>query len=273
MRKERHRRVPVIAFLLAISFLPAAPAEPSFLAWTDEQKEHFLRNAEVIDSERLNIGITGSSRLTLKLDGVEHAAHFQSVNERALTKETAMGLELHFADSYKFNIAAYRLDRLLELEMIPVSIERRYEGKTGAFTWWVDDVLMMEKERYLNDIEPPDQRRWNEQIYRVRVFNELVYNMDPNLGNILITKDWEVWMIDFTRAFRPFKRIREEKNLEKIDRRLLAALEGIEEGEVRSALDGLLTGIELDGLLARRDLIVEFFKSRAEEEGGTAVYY
>ena len=36
----------------------------------------------------------------------------------------------------------------------------------------------------------------------MNVFQELIYNTDPNLGNMLITNDWQVKIIDFTREFR-----------------------------------------------------------------------
>ena len=83
----------------------------------------------------------------------------------------------------------------------------------AAVTWWVDDVQMTERRRYAKKIEPPDKARWNDQIYQVRVFNELVYNTDPNQGNLLITNEWKIVLIDFTRAFRTHKKLRHPMNL------------------------------------------------------------
>ncbi len=85
-------------------------------------------------------------------------------------------------------------------------------------TWWVDDVQMTERRRYAKKIEPPDKARWNDQIYQVRVFNELVYNTDPNQGNLLITNEWKIVLIDFTRAFRTYKKLRHPMNLSRIHR-------------------------------------------------------
>jgi hypothetical protein len=39
-------------------------------------------------------------------------------------------------------------------------------------------------------------------MYRIRVFDELVYDRDPNLTNVLIGEDWTVWRVDFSRAFQ-----------------------------------------------------------------------
>jgi hypothetical protein len=86
--------------------------------------------------------------------------------------------------------------------MIPVSVERKVGGKTSAITWWVDDVMMDEMKRTNKKIDPPDRDIWNKQMYVVRVFDQLIYNTDRNLGNLLIDKNWRLWMIDHTRAFR-----------------------------------------------------------------------
>jgi hypothetical protein len=49
--------------------------------------------------------------------------------------------------SYKFNIAGYRLARLIGIENTPVYIERKVGGKTCSVSWWVDDVMMDEADR------------------------------------------------------------------------------------------------------------------------------
>jgi hypothetical protein len=108
--------------------------------------------------------------------------------------------------------------------MVPVSVERKVEGRTGSLTWWTDNLYMTEKERHEKNIFPPNQDEWNDQIYQVRVFTELIYNTDPNLGNLLITRDWKLWMIDFSRAFRLHKKLKNQKNLVCIDRHVYSGL-------------------------------------------------
>jgi hypothetical protein len=61
---------------------------------------------------------------------------------------------------------------------------------------------MDEVDRVQKKITAPDTDKWNEQMYRVRVFDELIYDTDPNLTNVLIGEDWTIWRIDFGRAFR-----------------------------------------------------------------------
>ena len=117
--------------------------------------EEFLKTADVVRAEPVGKGVTETWRLTLKDGEITHDASFQSVDERAPAKDLGGGrTEVNFVDSYRYNIAAYRLARLLGLDdMVPASVERKWRTKTGAFTWWVDDVLMDEdemKEKGLN---------------------------------------------------------------------------------------------------------------------------
>jgi hypothetical protein len=44
-------------------------------------------------------------------------------------------------------VNAYRIDRLIKLNMVAVAVARRYNGKPAAFSWWVDDVKGDELQR------------------------------------------------------------------------------------------------------------------------------
>jgi hypothetical protein len=239
--------------------------------WSFEQKEQFLAQAKVVERKTLSEGITQSSKLTLNDGETTHAAHLQTIDEYKSQFQSMNGTELNFRDCYKFNIAAYKLDRMLGLNMVPVSVERKVEGMTGAVTWWVDDILMMERKRFKKKISPPDNDAWNNQMHRVRVFNELIYNTDANLGNLLITHDWDLWMIDFTRAFRLHKKLRNEDNLQRIDRELLERLKALDEQELANELYPCLRKGEVKALVARRDRIVEHFENRIAQLGEAAV--
>jgi hypothetical protein len=238
---------------------------------TDQEKEEFLLKAKIISTKGINVGVTGTTRMTMSDGKLTHDAHLQCIDVSKTRYQTPSGTELNFRDCYKFNIAAYKLDRMINLNMVPVSVERRCEGKVGSVTWWIDDVLMMERKRYTQKIKPPNQAAWNDQIYQVRVFNELVYNVDPNLTNLMITNDWKVRMIDFSRAFRLHKKLRNEKNLVKIDRRVYDGLKGLDPVVVRRELSPLLKKGEINALMARRDKIVEFFDKQIAKKGEAAV--
>ena len=72
---------------------------------------------------------------------------------------------------------------------------------------------MTERDRLAKKTASPDAEAWNRQMYIVRVFDELIFNFDRNLGNLVIDRDWRIWMIDHTRAFKIFKEIKAPKNL------------------------------------------------------------
>jgi len=249
-----------VSILLWSSLLSAQPAAGTM---TRAEQEHFLLTARITNIRAGKGGITGTRRATLVDGAITHDAHIQTIDESKTRFEGANGTEINFRDTYKFNIAAYRLDKLLDLRMIPPSVERNVEGATAAVTWWVDDVLMEEGQRAKKGVEPPDGDYWNNQMYIVRVFDQLISNTDRNLGNLLITKDWKLWMIDHTRAFRTRTTLLAPKNLTRCDRVLLAAMKRLDEKELHRELDQYLRKAEITALLKRRDQIVAAFEKAA----------
>jgi hypothetical protein len=237
------------------------------------EMEEFLTKAKVVARKNLSMGITNSQRGTLDDGRLKHDAHIQTVDIQKATFQTASRTEFNFRDSYKFNMAAYELDKLLELNMVPVSVERKVGGNMAAVTWWVDDALMTELDRHKKKMEPPDLKSWNPQMYVCRVFDQLIYNTDRNLGNLVITKDWKIWMIDHTRAFRTMQDLPAPENLVQCDRKLLAKLRGLNKDILTKGLERYLTSIQIDGLLARRDKIVKFFDEKVAQKGEAATLF
>lgn len=270
----------VVTFSLLVylrMFLPVndflAQAENAPVSLSREQKEEFLVSAPILRIRRIPEGFTRPFRATLGKGPLTHDAKIQTIDQFKSIHQMPTGREANFIDSYKHNIAAYRLDKLLDLGMVPVTVGRKVRRKAASVTWWVDDVLMVEKERVRKKIRPPNAQNWNEQLYAVRIFDELIFNMDRNLGNLVITKDWKVWMIDHTRAFRFHKKLRNSKNLVKCDRQLLAALRGLAYESLAKELSAYLNKAQIRALVARRDRIVKFFDRAIEQKGEDAVVY
>ena len=260
--------------VLACVILPIAGRAADNTPLTKEQVKQFLQTAEVIKSKPSSKGITHPWRLTLSNGAITHDASFQSIDEHKSEMKLASGkVEIDFVDSYKYNIAAYQLAELVGLDdMLPVYVERKWQGKTGSLSWWLpakmDDVERVEKK-----IEPPDPDKWNKQMYRIRVFDELVYDTDPNLTNVLIGEDWSVWRVDFSRAFRKNKDLRAPKNLVKCDRQLLEKLKALKADELAGETKGYLTKDEVNAVMARRDKIVATFQSLIAEKGEKEILY
>jgi hypothetical protein len=257
--------------LLAVSQM-ALGQEPD-KHYTRAEMEDFLMRANVVDKKEIGVGVTNSMKATLSDGKIEHLAHIQTIDEAKNEFKTTRGVELNFKDTYKYNIAAYRLDKIMDLNMIPVSIERKVGGKSCAVTWWVDDKMFDEVDRVKQGVKPPDLDAWNKQMYVVRVFDQLIDNTDRNLGNLVIDKQWRMWMIDHTRAFRTPTKLRNEANLVMCDRRVLASMKKLDQDTLEEQLRPYLTKTEIKSMLARRDKIVKFFADAVAEKGESAVLY
>ena len=145
------QRVAAVA-LLAIACTAALHAQqtataPAPAVFTPEQMEVFLLNATIIRMRPASEGVTRSRRATLSDGTLTHDAHVQIVDESRALFDAGKYSEVDFKDTYRYNIAAYRLARLLELDNVPMSVERQVEGRRAAVTWWNDDVMMDECDR------------------------------------------------------------------------------------------------------------------------------
>lgn len=261
----------IVVAVICAAILPAAADDTPL---TKDQIKVFLRTAKIINEKASSKGVTHPWRLTLTDGSITHDASFQSIDERTPAKKFESGrLEFGFVDSYKYNIAAYQLAELLGVEdMLPVYVERKWQGKTGSISWWLP-VKMDEADRAQKKIAAPDTDKWNNQMYRIRVFDELVYDEDANLTNVLIGEDWTIWRVDFTRAFRTTKDLHDPKNLVKCDRQLFDKLKSLTFDAVAEKTKPYLTKSEVKGLMVRRDKIVAAFQTLIAEKGEQEVLY
>jgi len=236
--------------------------------------KQFLLNARVVNSRQSSKGITNPWRLTLSDGTVTHEASFQSVDEHKTKMEFDDGhIELDFVDSYKYNLAAYKLAEILGLEdIMPVYVERKWNGRSGSLSWWLP-VKMDEGERRKQKLSAPNTDKWNQQMYRIRVFDSLVYDTDANLTNVLIGQEWQIWRVDFSRAFRTFKDLRNPKDLVQCERDLWARLQKLDSNDVLQKTKPFLTRSEVQALMGRRDKIVAYFQKMIAEKGESNVLY
>ena len=110
-------------------------------------------------------------------------------------------------------------------------------------------------------------------MYAVRMFDQLIDNTDRTGTNLLITSDWNIWMIDHTRAFRTRKSLRTPKDLEWVDRNMLERLRELDEATLTELLSDYLTGSEIEGVAVRAELICQVFDERIAELGAGSVLY
>jgi hypothetical protein len=259
------------AACLVCGLFAVAGDEPNL---TKEQIKHFLATAEVVKSHQSKKGSTNTSRLTLSDGTITHDASFQPIDEHKREMKWASGVvEMNFVDSYKYNIAAYALAEMLGIDdMLPVYVERKYDGKKGSLSWWLP-VKMDEAERYKQKIAVPDPDAWNNQMHKIWIFDQLISDRDANLTNLLIGENWQIWRIDFSRAFRLNKEPKDNKELVRCDRQLFQELKALDGNAVAEKTKGYLTKDEVEAVMMRRDKIVAYVQKLIAEKGEKEVLY
>lgn len=274
--KPAARAAIILGLALSAGPLPAGQLTPEDVA-DRVRREDFLATAEVASSERLtgSEAVTQPWVLTLKKGGETHRALWKDVEGR-------LG---GFIDNWHYEIAAYRMDLLLGLHMVPPTIERRYRGNRGSCQFWVENAMTL-KEKEARKIKTPSIKifGWNRATYLQRAFDNLIANEDRHSKQLLITSDWRLLLIDHSRSFRSSRRFSNElifseksregpKLMRELPRAFVERLRGLDAASVRGAVGEYLTDHEIAALLARRDLILEEIARLVAGFGEDSVLY
>jgi len=250
-------------------------AKPYGLLLNGEEAEAFLRTARVVAKKPIGVGITNSHRVTLN-DGVRTLrAAWKTIDTSKLgiTQMEGGGFQVDFRDTYKFEIAAYELDKLVGLDLVPPTVERQIKDERGSLQLWVEGV-MTEADRTKQKIKIPDPDRWNAQLYKLRLLHQLTYDTDHNnIRNVLVDPAFRVYAIDFSRAFRKYHTLLVEKDLTRFSRSALEGLRRLDQPVLVTKLGRWLTGPEIVALLKRRDRILALAQRLVAEKGEKTVLY
>ncbi|MBN2198463.1 MAG: hypothetical protein JW747_01285 [Candidatus Aminicenantes bacterium] len=242
--------------------------------------EEFLKTAEIVKWEEVGEGVTKPIRLTLRKDGLE---------ARGLWKNPS-GKRSGFLEGWQYEIAAYEIDKLLGLGMIPPTVEREFQGRRGSLQFWVSvkhSLLKVMEERI-----PVPETAWdgiNRMKYIIRAFDSLIANEDRTQQNLLYTEDWRTIAIDHSRSFRSsrrhFKRLMNGRNGIKsgddgrpflfrlLPRAMVEAIRGLDRAKLDQAVGPFLTETEIQAVLARRRLLLDEIALMIKEQGEDRVLY
>jgi hypothetical protein len=237
-----------------------------------DEQERFLQNAKIVSRKVVSTGTTKTHRITLSDGNFTHDAHVQTIDVYKAVYRTKEFVEKDFRDSYKYNVAAYRVARMIGLDQTPPCVYREVDGQPASVCWWVDDVQFDEVKRREKKIEPPNPEYWTRQLNHIRVFDQLIDNTDRNQENVLIDKDWRLWMIDHSRAFRVTHKLRNPENLRRISQQMLDSMRKMTFEAANSDLRQFLTEPEIRSMLVRRELLLKLFSELVAEQGPEAVY-
>jgi hypothetical protein len=241
----------------------------SYARLTGAEAEEFLRTAEIVDRERLSVGVTESHRVTLRDGERTLRAVWKTIDEYKPVKRFDDGglPELGFRDSYKSEIAAYELAGLLGLDFVPPTVFRRLDRVPGSLQLWVEGCIT-EGERRREHKNPPNRKRWTRQVYNARMFHQLIHDSDyENVSNLLIDEDFELWVIDQSRAFRTQARLLNREYLRQMPSESLERLRELTPELLEQELGEWLSPAQRKGLLDRRDLLLEHAAELAAGRG------
>ena len=274
-----HHRFRLLGATAAVALLVVCgPAVHRLLAQSFEslqapESERFLAEAPMRLGKTLG-GVTRSRQAILELNGVSHFAVWKTIDDvrKGVTNLGRGGYEIDFRDTWKNEVPAYELDKLLGLKMVPAAVARTYRNTQGALIAWVD-LGMSEAERLKKQLVPPNPGDWSQKMANVQLFDNLIYNIDRHSNNIWITKDWNVILIDHSRAFRSFNQLRAENELRRFSKSLLATLEKLDRDSFQKKMSKYLDGPQIDSLFARRDAILARARRLVKEQGEAAVLF
>jgi hypothetical protein len=254
---------------------PAAPPATG-LCLTGAEAERFLATAEVVEIETYQSkGITKPRRATLS-DGTRACrAVFKDIDVTHDREQLTTGRWLlNLKDSYKHEIAAWKLDQLLGLGLVPPCAERTIHHEVGSLCMWVEGAMTEYERAEVKKIVPPNVISYNDQMHDIKLLLQLTWDTDyNNTSNILIDSNWKLYKVDSSRAFRTDPKLRREATLTRFRRRNVDALRSLKREDLDAAMTPWLDAKQIDGLWKRRGEILQRADNLIDLRGEVAVLY
>ena len=239
--------------------VPAPAAGKCSLTWPgfEDQVEQQLADGKILKMEDVPIGVTKPQRATV--DG----------GTRFAWKPLPPGYNKGYMESYKSEIAAYKLDRMLGLHMVPPIVERKIDNKTGAAVYWIENT------KGWSVTNPPQgpEPMWSMQLTRMKMFDLLIANIDRNQGNLIYDADWHLFLIDHSRAFIDKKDLKGIAPLGRVERKLWNKMAALTIEDLDQGLGKLVGDKEKRALLTRRDLMAKNIEALIKKHGEKFVFY
>ena len=132
---------------------------------------------------------------------------------------------------------------------------------------------MTEFDRRERDLSPPDATDFTRQMSEMRVFDNIINNIDRNQGNMLIDQGWNLWLVDHTRSFGRDARLPAEQSVRRCSRDFWQRLQSLDDAAVQERLGPYLGKFEIRRLLQRRDKVVAKLESLIAEHGEDKVLF
>ena len=245
-----------------------------------EQWEGFLRTAEIFKSEPIGEGVTHPWKLYLRQGAVEKKGAWKDVAEK----------RGDFADSWKYEIAAYRVDKLIGLNMVPPTVEREFKGRPGSLSLWVENKgSLLDIDEKKIPIPAAVQAPFDNMKYVTRLWACLIANDDLTQQNIRYTDDWRTILIDHSRSFRSSREYTERLIygsrgiktfadgrpiiFRRVPRSLVERIKALDFESLKRAVGPYLTDTEIESVVARKKLILDELDEMIKRQGESKVIY
>lgn len=240
---------------------------------SDEEILAFLESAEIVEWSDVGAGVTRPRRIVLEKSGYRLRAIFHDVDEvRDRVRLPERGLVLNYKDSYRSQVAAYHVARLLGFDNVPPAVLKEWGRERGSAALWIEGAKTEGARRAAGEeaLFPADYHR---RFYDLRVFDNLINNTDRNQGNLLFDSVGKFWFVDHTRSFGVSKTLPDPDQVTRCSHSLWNALRALGPQAVEARLSDLLSKGERHALLKRRDLLVRLLEERIEQLGEYQVLF
>ena len=253
--------LPLVRFAGAQQAATEAPANAKTWLETRQALEDYLKIADVTKMEEIGLGVTKPMRAYLAPGGPV---------DRMAWKKITPGMYGGYWENYKSEIAAYEIDKLLGLDMIPPTVERRLKGDLGAAIMWASPTKSFKELGGLPTPPPTKLDAWNRQLIRAKMFDNLICNIDPNLGNWLVDPSWNLILIDHTRSLTTKKDMVHQ--MTRIDRELWERMKALTVESLTPALAKWMGNREIRAIIERRDRMQGVIDKLVAANGEAAVF-
>ena len=255
----------VLCATITLSVPTSASTDDFGRSTEDLEIEAFLETAEIAATEEVGEGITKPLRLTLRKDGIERHAIFKTVDEEIDQITRTTGWEPKFTDKYAYEVAAYRTDRLVGIDLVPPTVLRTVDGAEGSLQLWIEDITTMEQELIAHGDSPMDNfDLLLERLMLTYVLDALIYNIDRNHTNILVDfASDRFYPIDHSRAFRLYKKLPPMRDSEiPIPEHIASRLRSLDLETFQAAIGEFLDPAQVKAVDKRRRTLIKEFQSR-----------
>ncbi len=207
---------------------------------------YYLTNGEIISHEMIAVGMT-APRLVSYKNSVQGVFKWNN-----LTWGRA---------SYKAEIAAFILDRLLNLNIVPITAPRSYVSKNGSVQF------------YMKGYKTSNGSTKKQVNKKLKFFDFLIANSDRGYNNYLTKPGTNIVVaIDHGKAFATDELTESlYEEIENIDAvtppsEVYERLKSISNNDFYNALKIVLSKKEIDGFLRRKEILIQAIESSTKSK-------